>query len=551
MPITSEGLVIRRFPEVESDIQTSLTTNLNTSLVFDSDTLLGQLVSIIGAEIADKEALIQAVYDSFDIQKAEGEALDRLVALIGLTRLEAAKTSGTQTFIGADGSSIPLGTLVANPSSLAQFETGFSLDLSPANCEQVIYQVTTPLPNTTYTVEVNGNDFSYLSTGINVTSVTDNGGLAQFNHSGTDVIVGQEIVIAGYITNTDYNGTFTVTVAGSGTFEVGVSFGTDEAVGYFEPSLSLTPDIVGGLASQINLPASKTWLATNVNDELVIATANLSNITVSSITFLVPSSVTASVFAQATVTGDVRGPANSITQLVTAISGVQSTNNVLSFSTGRLVETDEELRARAGISTQLAGSSTVPANLSTIANVDGVTSVLLVENLTSTTDGEGRPPHSYEVIIQGGVDGDIAAALFSEKPAGILTHGDITVNLLDSGDTVRAVSFSRPEEIFIAVRATYSLYDEEAFPITGAADITNIILSEGNDLDIGEDVIPKRFYGPIYSGVAGINDLTVEIQTLVSQGDVPNPAGWIEDKVDVSNSQISTFSISDIYTVQI
>ena len=78
-------------------------------------------------------------------------------------------------------------------------------------------------------------------TGITTTaisSVTDNGGQAVFNHSGTDPFVGQEVVIAGYIVNTDYNGNFIVTASAVGTFEVGVAFGTDEAIGGFSSDVS-------------------------------------------------------------------------------------------------------------------------------------------------------------------------------------------------------------------------------------------------------------------------------------------------------------------------
>jgi uncharacterized phage protein gp47/JayE len=480
MAITEEGLTIRRFPEVEADIQDSLVTNLNTSLVFDNDTLLGQLVAIIGAEIADEEALLQAIYDSFDIAKAEGAALDRLVALIGITRLDAARTSGDQDFTGADGTVIPQGTLVANPSSLDQFETGFALTLAPSSCKEVTYSVSSVLNNTLYTIEVNGNDFSYTSSGA-----------------------------------------ATVT------------------------------EIVDGLVAQINLPSGRTWEAQNVGDQLRVFTLNQDNIAVSAITFLLVESVTASVFTQATVTGDIRAPANSLTQIVSSVSGLDSTTNPLSFTTGRDKETDEELRERASQTTQLAGSSTVPANISAVANVEGVSAVLLVENLSDVVDGEGRPPHSYEVIVEGGVDGDIARAIFNEKPAGIQTFGDITVNVLDQTETPRAISFSRPDDIIIATRVTYDLYDEELFPPTGPDDIVQAVLEAGNALGIGEDVIPKRFYGPIYAAVSGLNDITVEMQILASSGDVPNPGSWSEAKISISDSQVSSFNLADVYTVQV
>lgn len=450
MAITEQGLTIRRFPEVEEDIQDSLLENLNTSLVFDSDTLIGQLIAIIGAEIADEEALIQAVYDSFDIDKAEGAALERLVALIGLARLSAATTTGDQEFVGSDGTLIPAGSLVSNPSTQDQFETLVELTLAPASCQSVTYTVSTVLDNENYTISVNGLDFLFTSDGS-----------------------------------------------------------------------ATAAEIVDGLAAQINLPAGRTWEAENVSDQLRVFTLDNNNIVVSAITFLLVDFVVAEVAVQSVVTGEIRAPANVITNIVSSIAGIISTNNNLSFSTGRDRETDEGLRERASESTQLAGSSTVPANLSTVSNVAGVNTVLIVENLSAVVDSEGRPPHSYEVIVDGGVEGDIAAAIFSEKPAGIQTFGDITINIIDASDTPRAISFSRPTNVFIAVRVTFNLYDEEVFPVTGTEDIEQAVLDTGNALDIGEDVINGRFVGPIYASAEGINTVLVETQIISSSGTTP------------------------------
>ncbi len=62
-----------------------------------------------------------------------------------------------------------------------------------------------------------------------VTSVTNNGGQAVFNFTpGPTLSIGEQVIISAFTTNTAYNGSFTITAASAGTFEVGVSFGTDE-----------------------------------------------------------------------------------------------------------------------------------------------------------------------------------------------------------------------------------------------------------------------------------------------------------------------------------
>lgn len=71
-------------------------------------------------------------------------------------------------------------------------------------------------------------EFSFDDT---IDSVTDSGGTARFNFaSGPTLVVGQQVVNTGFITNTAYNGTHTVSATdGTTYFEVtGVSFGTNE-----------------------------------------------------------------------------------------------------------------------------------------------------------------------------------------------------------------------------------------------------------------------------------------------------------------------------------
>jgi hypothetical protein len=96
--------------------------------------------------------------------------------------------------------------------------------------------------NPLYNVEntsVSSVEPEIFSTGIS--SVTDNGGIAVFNHSGTSPQLGQEVTISGYITNTAYNTTGTVTARTASNFEISaIAFGTDEAVGSYVGQASFT-----------------------------------------------------------------------------------------------------------------------------------------------------------------------------------------------------------------------------------------------------------------------------------------------------------------------
>jgi hypothetical protein len=88
----------------------------------------------------------------------------------------------------------------------------------------------------------------------NITSVTDSSGIARFNFaSGPTVYVGQEVVVSGFTTNTDYNGTWTITdTDGTGYFEMDtLDFGSNETGSFLSNSVTITET---GTSATENLP---------------------------------------------------------------------------------------------------------------------------------------------------------------------------------------------------------------------------------------------------------------------------------------------------------
>ena len=105
--------------------------------------------------------------------------------------------------------------------------------------------------------------------------------------------------------------------------------------------------------------------------------------------------------------------------------------------------------------------------------------------------------------------------IFETKGGAIqCAEGDTTINVKDSQGFYHAIKFSRAVEIAVYVRVTITLYDEEELPDNYEDLIKEIIEEEGNKLDLGNDVIPQRFYGPIFSQVAGIETILIELATF-------------------------------------
>lgn len=123
--------------------------------------------------------------------------------------------------------------------------------------------------------------------------------------------------------------------------------------------------------------------------------------------------------------------ANTLTVLPTVPAGVESVTNpypmgdddhyltsLLTFDTGVPEETDEQLRERAGSGEGTLGKGTIPALIAAARNLPEAESVSVYENKTNTdnTGSGGLPPKSFELVYYGtDSDDDIAQMLHDTK----------------------------------------------------------------------------------------------------------------------------------------
>lgn len=245
----------------------------------------------------------------------------------------------------------------------------------------------------------------------------------------------------------------------------------------------------------------------------VLTTTNTDNITLVSVGSLVTS--------ESAETGEVLLVANSLTGLVQSITGITSVTNPEEFKLGRLEELDSELRQRMADREQNTGTATIPAIQASLTNISGVVSSYAVENDTMSIDAEGRPAKSYEVYVEGGTDSSIAEVVWTTKPAGMESHGNTTIIVVDSNGDEKSVKFSRFDNKYAWVRVTYTINSEEEFPANGEDLIKNAVLVTGNKMYRGEDLEPTKFYGNIYSSVAGVYVSAVEVAVTDLPTDTP------------------------------
>lgn len=477
--VTDAGFVIKRLAEILADDR-ALAVQLFQDLVQPGDIVdtsdssaLGRLISLAAPSEADLWEAAQEVYAAFDPNSATGIALDNLVAYAGLTRKEQTFTTASIIVAGDTNTLIPVGQTVSSSTTGEQFTTTGAISLAASNASGITVSVVTLQNSTAY-------DITYATnTGSNTITFTSDGSATV-----AEILSGLQGVIAGG-----------------------------------HPTLNSS--VVGTGAS--------TSLIINRNDVFsTVAFTTSVNLGITKVR-----TVGEVVAVEA---GPIEQPANTIDTILTPMLGWDSVNNPGAATPGTDRETDEELRLRFRNGKFDRATNTYDAIYSALINLDNVTEVTIYENDNSVVDGNGVPAHSFLPIVSGGLSQDIGNAIWENKPTGILSYGNTSVNVTDIQGGVHVVSFSRPNPVVIYI--SMDITTDVNFPANGNDLIRgNLIAYFQANFGTGDDVIYSRLYTPINS-VPGhqVNTLTI--------GTSPSPVG-------TSNISIPFDSIASLSSVNI
>lgn len=238
--------------------------------------------------------------------------------------------------------------------------------------------------------------------------------------------------------------------------------------------------------------------------------------------------------------GPIICPKGKLTGIPTApndLKGLKSANNENEpISIGRLIETDAELRIRRAKSGAIIGQNVIQALQAKLLDVIGVSTVLIIEN-SNMYPINAMPPKSFQIIIDGGNDTEIAQTIWNNKPAGIETYGKTSVPITTSTGQTQNICITRPSDVPIHVRVFYTISKDETFPEKGEELITQAIISYGKKLGINADIINQRFFGNIFSSCPGI--LSLDLQ--VSKDGVS-----YSNEVSLEKTEYPTFIAEDI-----
>lgn len=252
------------------------------------------------------------------------------------------------------------------------------------------------------------------------------------------------------------------------------------------------------------------------------------------------------IFYRQTVGSEVP-PVGTLTNIVTTVSGWNSVNNPINASPGRLSETDTELRARYNIGvfrTGAGAAESIQANL--FEDVPGITYAIVYENKGDIVDADGRPPHSVEAVVMGGLNEDIYKLLLKQVAAGIQTFGNTSGTIYDSQLVPQLMAFSRPVPVLGWIKLTINSYAEEILPDNAPTLIASTVVETGNNFGVGKDIIPQRFLGPIYDKLKGIGQITVTVATGAT---TPPSGSYTSNVIPVNLRSVSQWDASRVSVV--
>ena len=493
--LTDTGFVKKRQPDIKTELETSFRTLFGAGVNLLPTSIFGQIVGIFSEREALLWELLEDLYNSNFPDTASGASLDNAVALTGTTRLPATFSSVTARVFGTLGTLIPANSIfsvVGVPASrFVALQSGTVH--AGINEIQTISFSATPASGA-WKITFDGQETSSLA--FNASNGTIQTALnALSNLSG--VVVG-------------------------GSYAAGITVEFASADGeQDQPLVSISANTLqdgGSVAITVTPAETQKGYLPHIDLE-----------------------------CRAENTGAIAAAAGTLTVVDTPLFGLDGVTNLLDAVVGRNRETDSELRLRRLESLQRAGTSTVNGIVTTIRQITGVDTAFIFENNTDATDGDGRPPHSYEVFVQGGANQDIFDTVWETKPAGIQTFGNITGTVIDSQGFSQTVKFSRPSEvlIYIGIELVVNTDPSEpggVYPANGDDLVRDAVLAYGAGFEIGQDVVLSRFFTPINT-VPGI------VEIVVKAGLAPTPSGT--SNLPIDDTEYARFDASRTTVVSV
>lgn len=251
--------------------------------------------------------------------------------------------------------------------------------------------------------------------------------------------------------------------------------------------------------------------------------------------------------------GAIACPANTLNKISVAQTGWDAVYNPSAGITGSDIESRYEFELRRSESVSINAKDTLDSIRAAVFAVNDVIDVYAYENPTGDTESVGVTgynvlPHSLYIAVVGGLDTDIAKAIWSKKSAGCNMNGNTTVSVSDVGSGLvpppaYTIKFQRPASLPIYFYV--KIGNHPVLPNDYVNKIKTAIISAFNNEDengpirIGGDIYSSRFY----SAIIAISPTLRLVSVLLSTSSTGNPQ---LNEITVGIDQIPTIDAANI-----
>lgn len=506
MPVQNGEYVQMSEAEIISALESEFRTEFGNDIDLTQSSVFSTLAEVLSSVLSkNQEKSLQEVYESGFLETAAGDNLNKVVAIIGIRRRPAIHATGVQRFISNspvnNDKTIQRGTLIQTDSTdPIEFET-----TETATLKYIDGWEDNDIAE--YAGDTGTGTFSTVSTHPKEGSYELKAGATSGDHIFNEenpIYEGTELHFDVYPEAStvpiitfgvrDVSNHYQVVLdTASATNQVRIEKVESGAVSQTIDSVDVSNGIPTGQYNHVELDwnitgqISVTLTDSNGNE---VATAGGKDSDTSRwregyVGFKSGDATAAKYWDEATtaaVSANIRElvggdhgnvGSNSITTLPSPPAGVDTTKNLYPvgdntyidrtdepFVVGKDKETDQELRTRAKESVSSGGDATHDALVNNLLNdVDGVTSVTIYENKTENdnTGTGGLPPHSFEAVVHGGENLDVAQAIFDKKALTSRDYGgahgtSVTKTITaDSNGQQFDIQFTRPTALAVSM----------------------------------------------------------------------------------------------------
>lgn len=244
------------------------------------------------------------------------------------------------------------------------------------------------------------------------------------------------------------------------------------------------------------------------------------------------------------------GPVDVAVGALNQIAGtatVTGVRNILPGVAGTLRENSSELAARYVEGPFRLGSGTLPAIRANLRqNVPGIIDLKVVQNLTETTDAEGRPSGAIEVIVRGGDEQELRRELLRVKGAGTPAYGLSNAAVQDEEGNTHIIGLTRPTALYVWLSIRIVLKEGAVVGASTFQQIQAMAVINGNQYKSGEDVIRQEFIGPIYELTDAVSEIELKTFATSDVNYSPSLSEYAETNIEVGDRQFASFALNRV-----